>query len=149
MGDQLSQAGKRHVVAIIQARMGSSRLPGKVLSPLVGKPVLWHIVHRLRQCRTIDEIAIATSTISTDDPIIEFAQRAGSLRSYLDDVLGATEDVTLFEYMKKSNRETGPALVGIELARKDDLNPLLERMDKAEMIYQHVSDDHVMFRFLL
>ncbi len=81
--------------------------------------------------------------------IIEFAQRAGSLRSYLDDVLGATEDVTLFEYMKKSNRETGPALVGIELARKDDLNPLLERMDKAEMIYQHVSDDHVMFRFLL
>lgn len=81
--------------------------------------------------------------------IVELVQRPGSLRSYLDDVLGATDDVTLFEYMKKSNRETGPALVGVELAQKDDLSPLLKRMDKAGMIYQHISGDHILFRFLL
>ena len=81
--------------------------------------------------------------------IIEFPQRPGSLRAYLDDVLGETDDITLFEYMKKSNRESGPAMVGIELARKEDLKPLLKRMDEAEMTYQHISGDHILFRFLL
>ena len=64
-------------VAVIQARMGSNRLPGKVLMPLAGKPVLWHIVQRLRKCQSIDAIAVATSTSSADDPIKEFALREG------------------------------------------------------------------------
>ena len=64
-------------VAIIQARTGSTRLPGKVLMPLVGKPVLWHIVHRLRKCRSVDEIAIATSTNPVDDPVEKFALGEG------------------------------------------------------------------------
>ncbi len=50
------------IVAIIQARMGSTRLPGKVLKPIAGKPLLWHIVHRLKKSHLIEEIAIATST---------------------------------------------------------------------------------------
>jgi spore coat polysaccharide biosynthesis protein SpsF len=61
-------------VAIIQARMGSSRLPGKVLLPIAGRPVLWHIIHRLRKCTTLDTIAIATSTSAADDPIVAFAR---------------------------------------------------------------------------
>ena len=48
-------------VAIIQARMSSSRLPGKVLMPLVGIPVLGHVVERLSYCRMIDNIVVATS----------------------------------------------------------------------------------------
>lgn len=64
---------KPRVVAVIQARMGSTRLPGKVLMPLAGKPVLWHIIHRLRICSTVDAIAIATSTLPSDDPLEEFA----------------------------------------------------------------------------
>jgi len=64
-------------VAIIQARMGSTRLPGKVLSPLVGKPVLWHIVHRLHRCRTVDAIAVATSDKKSDDAIEAFALKEG------------------------------------------------------------------------
>lgn len=63
------------VVAIVQARMGSSRMPGKVLLPLAGRPVLWHIIHRLRKCTTLNAIAVATSTASTDDPIVEFARQ--------------------------------------------------------------------------
>ena len=76
-------------VAVVQARMGSSRLPGKVLMPLVGQPVLWHIVHRLRKCAALDEFVIATSTEPTDDPIEEFCAEHGvrCVRGPEDDVL--------------------------------------------------------------
>ncbi|NQV22208.1 MAG: NTP transferase domain-containing protein, partial [Rhodospirillales bacterium] len=77
------------VAAIIQARMGSSRLPGKVLRMLAGKPVLWHIVHRLRKSTRIDRIAIATTTDTADDPIEAFARAEGVtvVRGPEDDVL--------------------------------------------------------------
>src|SRR5580693_457633 len=77
------------VVAVIQARMSSSRLPGKVLMPIAGKPLLWHIVHRLGQCRTIDSIAVATSTDPRDDAIAEFCGADGivCVRGSLDNVL--------------------------------------------------------------
>jgi len=65
------------VVAVIQARMGSSRLPGKVLMPVAGKPLLWHILHRLGQCRTVETIAVATSTEARDDAIAQFCGDAG------------------------------------------------------------------------
>jgi spore coat polysaccharide biosynthesis protein SpsF (cytidylyltransferase family)/aryl-alcohol dehydrogenase-like predicted oxidoreductase len=65
------------VVAVIQARMGSSRLPGKVLMPVAGRPLLWHILHRLRQCRTVDVAAVATSTDPRDDAIAQFCIEAG------------------------------------------------------------------------
>lgn len=68
---------KPKVAAIIQARMGSTRLPGKVLMPLAGKPVLWHIIHRLRKCRMVDVVAIATSTGIQDDPLATWATEAG------------------------------------------------------------------------
>ena len=60
---------KPKVSAIIQARMGSTRLPGKVLMPLAGRPVLWHIIHRLKKCRTIDDIVVATSDQKEDDKL--------------------------------------------------------------------------------
>jgi spore coat polysaccharide biosynthesis protein SpsF len=77
------------VVAVIQARMGSSRLPGKVLKPVAGKPLLWHIIHRLRQCRTVDRIAVATSTDPRDAAIEQFCVDEGiaCLRGPLHNVL--------------------------------------------------------------
>jgi len=77
------------VVAVIQARMGSSRLPGKVLMPVAGKPLLWHIVHRLRQCRTVDVIAVATSSDPGDAAIERFCAEVGvtCVRGPLHDVL--------------------------------------------------------------
>jgi len=77
------------VVAVVQARMGSTRLPGKVLKPVAGKPLLWHIVHRLRQCALVEDIAIATSTNPRDDAIVEWgaAEAVTVVRGPEDDVL--------------------------------------------------------------
>lgn len=77
------------IVAVIQARMGSTRLPGKVLKPIAGKPLLWHIVHRLRKSRLIQEVAVATSTSPRDDAIAEFGRHNGIavVRGAEDDVL--------------------------------------------------------------
>ena len=77
------------VVAVIQARMGSTRLPGKVLKPIAGKPLLWHIVHRLKRSQFIEKIAIATSTNPRDDAIVEFGRENGVavMRGPEDDVL--------------------------------------------------------------
>lgn len=65
------------IVAVIQARMGSTRLPGKVLKPVAGQPLLWHIVHRLERSQFIERIAIATSTNPLDDAIVEFGREHG------------------------------------------------------------------------
>jgi len=61
-----------NTVAIIQARMGSSRLPGKVLRPLLGKPMLAHIVDRVRAARGIDKVVVATSDKMIDQAIVDF-----------------------------------------------------------------------------
>ena len=52
--------------------------------------------------------------------IVDFPQRAGALRQFLDEVLGPDDDITTFEYTKKNNKENGPGLVGIEIKKKDD-----------------------------
>jgi|SaaInlStandDraft_2_1057019.scaffolds.fasta_scaffold130699_1 spore coat polysaccharide biosynthesis protein SpsF len=61
-------------IALIQARMASTRLPGKVLLPILDKPVLWHIHNRLKYSTKIDKICISTSTDISDDPIETFAK---------------------------------------------------------------------------
>ncbi|MCT1694381.1 threonine ammonia-lyase IlvA [Corynebacterium sanguinis] len=61
--------------------------------------------------------------------LVNFPQEPGQLRTFLTDILGPNDDIVLFEYLKKNNRETGTALVGLELTRARDLEPLMERMD--------------------
>ncbi|GAA0551577.1 spore coat polysaccharide biosynthesis protein SpsF [Rhizomicrobium palustre] len=66
------------VVAVIQARMGSTRFPGKVLKPIAGKPLLWHVVHRLEKSRWINEIVVATSVNPRDDALVEYCKAEGT-----------------------------------------------------------------------
>jgi len=62
------------VAAIIQARMGSMRLPNKVLADIEGKSMLWHVINRLKRAELVDEIIVATTTNREDEPIIELAE---------------------------------------------------------------------------
>lgn len=78
------------IVGIVQARMGSSRLPGKILMPVLGIPVLQWCIERLLKCKMLDEVVIATTQKDSDNMICEFAQKKGYLfsRGSEDDVLG-------------------------------------------------------------
>ncbi|QBX57457.1 threonine ammonia-lyase IlvA [Nocardioides seonyuensis] len=81
--------------------------------------------------------------------LVEFPQEPGALRRFLDDVLGPDDDITLFEYVKRSNREVGPALVGIELGDPADLPALLARMEAAPPKIERVPPDSPLFTFLV
>ena len=81
--------------------------------------------------------------------LINFAQKPGQLRKLVDSCLGPTDDIVRFEYMKKANKEKGPALVGIELSKKEDLNPLLEKMDKAEIGYTKITTSDLLYSYLI
>ncbi|MFY0409352.1 threonine ammonia-lyase IlvA [Solicola sp. PLA-1-18] len=81
--------------------------------------------------------------------LVQFPQEPGALRQFLDVVLGPEDDITLFEYTKRSNRETGPALVGIELGTADDLEPLLARMDLIPHQIERVPAGSPIARYLL
>jgi len=81
--------------------------------------------------------------------LVDFPQEPGALRRFLDEVLGPDDDITLFEYIKRSNRETGPALVGIELSRPEDLPALLDRMKAAPPSIEKIDSSSPLFRFLL
>ncbi|OGG53098.1 threonine dehydratase [Candidatus Kaiserbacteria bacterium RIFCSPHIGHO2_01_FULL_53_29] len=81
--------------------------------------------------------------------MVNFSQRPGALKRYLNEALGPSDDITLFEYTKKNNRENGPALIGVELAKKEDLQPLLKRMDDLGMSYELLEKDSPIFSFLI
>lgn len=65
------------ILGIVQARMGSTRLPGKVLAPVCGRPLLWHLMNRLRVVPTIERLVVATSVEPADDQIAEFCLSSG------------------------------------------------------------------------
>ncbi|MED3623936.1 threonine ammonia-lyase IlvA [Neobacillus thermocopriae] len=81
--------------------------------------------------------------------IVQFPQRPGALREFLMDVLGPNDDISHFEYTKKNNRETGPALVGIELKDKEDYYPLMERIKAKGFLYREVNKDSTLFQMLV
>lgn len=81
--------------------------------------------------------------------IVRFPQRAGALRDFVNQVLGPTDDITMFEYSKKTNREQGPALIGIELQAKADLSGLLKRMDEYGFVFEYINDRPDLFQLLI
>ena len=81
--------------------------------------------------------------------LVTFPQEPGALRRFLDEVLGPDDDVVLFEYTKKSNRETGPALVGIELGNPDDFPALLARLEATPIKAEVVDPASTLYRYLV
>ncbi len=81
--------------------------------------------------------------------IIDFPQRAGALREFLNDVLGENDDITHFEYGKKHSRERGAALIGLEVKNREDGAELLKRMDEKGVKYQLLNKTPMLFEFLV
>jgi threonine dehydratase len=80
--------------------------------------------------------------------LVNFPQEPGALRRFLHSVLGPDDDISLFEYVKRNNRETGPALVGIELGSADGLPALLKRMAASPLEIEKLDPNSPTFRFL-
>ncbi|MCP1136028.1 threonine ammonia-lyase IlvA [Paenibacillus polysaccharolyticus] len=81
--------------------------------------------------------------------MVNFPQRAGALREFLEEVLGPNDDIARFEYTKKHDKENGPALVGIELMYKEDYQPLIERMNRKGIAYTELNKNLNLFNMLI
>jgi len=81
--------------------------------------------------------------------IVEFAQKPGQLRQFVDRALGPTDDIVRFEYMKKTNKERGTALIGVELKHRDDLEPLLARIHQIQLNCRRLSSEELLYDYLI
>jgi threonine dehydratase len=81
--------------------------------------------------------------------LIRFAQRPGALKEFVNHVLGDNDDITRFEYMQKHNKETGPALVGIELKTREDYDLLLKNLDQYHINYTELKSGDNAFGYLV
>ncbi len=81
--------------------------------------------------------------------IVRFAQRPGALKEFVNFILGPNDDIVRFEFIQKHNKETGPALIGIEVKSKEDFNALLDRMDTQKLNYTLVNQNENLFEYLV
>jgi threonine dehydratase len=81
--------------------------------------------------------------------LIEFPQRPGALKAFVSDVLQAEDDITHFQFSQKNNRESGPAVVGIELPNADKLNGLKERLHQHGFYFEYLNDNFTLFNQLI
>jgi threonine dehydratase len=81
--------------------------------------------------------------------IVRFPQRSGALKEFVTDVLDTGDDITHFEYYKKSSREKGPAVIGIEVQKPEDLERLQERMRDRNFIFEYLNDKTDLFQFIV
>ncbi|WP_197028096.1 threonine ammonia-lyase IlvA, partial [Gordonia alkanivorans] len=80
--------------------------------------------------------------------LVDFPQEPGALRRFLDEVLGPDDDITLFEYVKRNNRETGAALVGVELGSPDGLGALMDRMARSRLHCERLEPGSPAYEYL-
>lgn len=81
--------------------------------------------------------------------LVNFPQEPGQLRSFLSDILGPDDDITLFEYLKRNNRETGTALIGLQLGRASDFDGLIERMNASHIDCRHLKPGTPEYEFVV
>ena len=81
--------------------------------------------------------------------LVNFAQRPGALKEFVNQVMGPTDDITRFEYMQKTNKESGPALIGIELKSPEDYELLLQNLKRLNMNYTELNKDDTLFGYLV
>ena len=81
--------------------------------------------------------------------IVSFPQKSGALLSFIRDIIGPTDNLVYIQYIRKTNKEEGPALIGIEVAAKDDFKALMRRMDAHHMTYEYINENNKLFEILI
>lgn len=81
--------------------------------------------------------------------LINFPQKSGAILSFIRDVIGPTDDLVYIQYIRKTNKESGPALIGIELAAKEDFDALIRRMEANGISYEYINENNKLFEILI
>ena len=81
--------------------------------------------------------------------IINFPQKSGAVLSFIRDVIGPTDDLVYIQYIRKTNKESGPALIGIEVGAKEDFDALIRRMDANGISYEYINENNKLFEILI
>jgi len=81
--------------------------------------------------------------------VVNFPQRPGALREFVNDILGPNDDITRFEYIKRASKGTGPVLIGIALANKHDYAGLIHRMEKFDPSYINLNGNETLYNMLV
>ena len=81
--------------------------------------------------------------------LIRFPQRPGALKDFVSNVLGPTDDITYFQFAKKNNRENGPAVVGVEMTKAENLTVLLDRLKEKSFIFEYLNENSLLFNQLI
>ena len=119
--------------AIVQARMGSSRFPGKMLQELAGKPLIWHVIHRLRQCARVSQIILATSDQPADDPLADY------VRGLVVDVVRGSEQNVLQRFLLALERTEASTILRITgdapLIDPDLIDRLIAALEESDADY--------------
>lgn len=130
------------IIAVIQARMGSTRLPGKVLADIEGKPLVWHIYHRLQKIPSISEIIISTTNNLKDKQLIEFAKNekiqyfAGSEDDLIDRIYKTGKKFNC-DIILKINADS--PLIDINMIEKG-INKFLTSKEKPDLVTNCVEE---------
>ena len=81
--------------------------------------------------------------------LVKFIQKPGQLKTFITEVLGTNDDITRFEYIKKTNKQYGDVLIGIELSNKEDLSNFITNLDNNNFIYQKLEEDDLVYNLLV
>ena len=81
--------------------------------------------------------------------IINFPQRPGALKEFINNIISENDNITLFEYSKKNNREQAPAFIGIELEKKENLNPLMKKLKDHNIKFEYLNNNPILFQYLI
>ena len=81
--------------------------------------------------------------------IVNFPQKSGAVVSFINNVIGPSDDLVHIQYIKKTNKNSGPALIGIELANKEDFEPLIKRMEDHGVQYEYINKNNQLFEILI
>ena len=81
--------------------------------------------------------------------MVQFPQRPGALKAFVNDVLGPEDDITYFQFSKKNSRESGPVVVGIELKHKEDFQEICDKLDALNFKFEYLNNNPTLFGLLV